>query len=165
MGWIRRLGLTYMHCVHAKSLQLCPTLCAQGTVACQAPPWDSSGKSAGVSCHFLLQGIFLTQGLNVHLLRLLHWQAGSLPLVPPGKPQIYRVMCQTDNWSEPTKQHRELYYSALCGDLDGKEIQRREHIYKHRADSTCCTTETLQSSYAPIQINLKMGAIKKRIIN
>jgi len=28
----------------------------------------------------LLQGIFLTQGLNPHLLYLLHWQAGSLPL-------------------------------------------------------------------------------------
>ena len=27
------------------------------------------GKNTGVSCHFLLQGIFLTQGLN---LRLLH---------------------------------------------------------------------------------------------
>ena len=28
------------------------------------PPWDSPGKSIGVGCHFLLQGIFLTQGLN-----------------------------------------------------------------------------------------------------
>ena len=30
-----------------------------------------------MGCHFLLQGIFLIQGLN---LRLLHWQMGSLPL-------------------------------------------------------------------------------------
>ena len=30
--------------------------------------------------HFLLQGIFLTQGSNSHLLHLLHWQADSLPL-------------------------------------------------------------------------------------
>ena len=42
--------------------------------------WDSPGKNTGVGCHFLLQGIFLTQGSNPHLLRLLHWQAGSLPL-------------------------------------------------------------------------------------
>ena len=34
----------------------------------------------------LLQGIFLTQGLNPHLLCLLHWQVSSLPLVPLGKP-------------------------------------------------------------------------------
>ena len=34
-----------------------------------------------------LQGIFPTQGWNPHLLRLLHWWAGSLPLAPPGQPQ------------------------------------------------------------------------------
>ena len=27
-------------------------------------PWDFPGKSTGVDCHFLLQGIFPTQGLN-----------------------------------------------------------------------------------------------------
>ena len=32
---------------------------------------------------FSPQGIFLAQGLNLCLLHLLHWQAGSLPLVPP----------------------------------------------------------------------------------
>ena len=31
-------------------------------------------------------GIFPAQGLNPHLLHLQHWQAGSLPLVLPGKP-------------------------------------------------------------------------------
>ena len=36
---------------------------------------------------FLLQGIFLTQGSNPPLLGLLHGQAGSLPLAPPGKPK------------------------------------------------------------------------------
>ena len=35
----------------------------------------------------LLQGIFLIQGLNPGLLCLLHWQVGSLPLAPPGKPR------------------------------------------------------------------------------
>ena len=34
----------------------------------------------GVGCHFLHQGIFLTQELNPCLLHLLHWQADSLPL-------------------------------------------------------------------------------------
>ena len=38
-----------------------------------------------MSCHAFLQGIFPTQGLNPHLLLLLHWQASSLPLAPPGK--------------------------------------------------------------------------------
>ena len=47
--------------------------------------WDSPGKNTGVGCHALLQGIFPTQGSNPCLLCLLHWQAGSLPLAPPGK--------------------------------------------------------------------------------
>ena len=39
-------------------------------------PWDFPDKSTGVDCPSLLQGIFLTQGSNLHLL---NWQAGSLP--------------------------------------------------------------------------------------
>ena len=42
-------------------------------------------RNTGMDCHFLLQGIFQTQGLNLCLLWLLHWQVDSLPLVPPGK--------------------------------------------------------------------------------
>ena len=33
---------------------------------------DSPGKNAGVGCHALLQGIFLTQRWNLHPLQLLH---------------------------------------------------------------------------------------------
>ena len=39
-----------------------------------------SSKNTGAGCHFLLQGIFSTQGLKLRLLHPLHWQAGSLPL-------------------------------------------------------------------------------------
>ena len=49
-------------------------------------PWNFPGKNTGVGCHFLLQGIFPTQGSNQYLLHLLHWQADSLPLAPIGKP-------------------------------------------------------------------------------
>ena len=47
-------------------------------------PWDSAGKNTAVGCQAFLQGNFLTQGLSSSLLHLLHWQAGSLPLAPPG---------------------------------------------------------------------------------
>ena len=50
------------------------------------------GKNTGVGCHVLLQGIFLTQGSNPGLLRLLQWQAGSLPLVLPGNPIIGTIV-------------------------------------------------------------------------
>ena len=66
-------------CVCAQS---CPTLCdhmdysppTRFLCACNFP-----GKNTGVGCHFLLQGIFPTQGSN---LSLLHQQAGSLTLHP-----------------------------------------------------------------------------------
>ena len=51
-------------------------------------PWDSPGKNTGVGCHVLLQGISPTQRLNPSLLHPLHWQAGSFPLSPLGKPKV-----------------------------------------------------------------------------
>ena len=49
-------------------------------------PWESPGKSNGVGCHSLLQGVFLTRGLKRLLWHLLHWQVGSLPLAWHGEP-------------------------------------------------------------------------------
>ena len=45
-------------------------------------PWNFPGKNTGVGCHFLLQGIFPTQGLNPGLL---HCRQTTLPSEPPGK--------------------------------------------------------------------------------
>ena len=73
-------------------VQPCPTLC--NPMDCSPPGssvrGDSPGMNTGVGFHFLLQGIFPTQGSNLGLLQLLHWhwQAGSLPLAPPGKPVL-----------------------------------------------------------------------------
>ena len=49
------------------------------TVAHQAP-LSMEFSRQGVGCHFLLQGIFSTQRLSLHLLYILHWQADSLQL-------------------------------------------------------------------------------------
>ena len=73
---------------------MCPVLSdSLGHHGLQPPrffcPWNSPGKNTEVSCHFLLQEIFLSQGSNPHLLHLLHWQADSLPLEPLGKPHKY----------------------------------------------------------------------------
>ena len=48
-------------------------------------PWNFPGKNTGVGCYVFFQRIYLTQGLN---LRLLLWQRDSLPLAPPGKPNL-----------------------------------------------------------------------------
>ena len=45
---------------------------------------DSVNKNARMGSHFLLKGIFLTQGLNPCLL---HWQADSLLLSHLGSPE------------------------------------------------------------------------------
>ena len=73
--------------VCAKSLQFCPALydpldCSSwgfsvlGTLQARILVWG---------CHTLLQGIFPTQGLNTLFICLLHWQMGTLPLVPSEK--------------------------------------------------------------------------------
>ena len=51
-------------------------------------PWDFPGKNTGVGCHFLLQGIFATQGSSWGIL---HWQVDSLPLSYQGNhpPQLF----------------------------------------------------------------------------
>ena len=54
----------WSHSVVSNSLRphgLQPTL--SDPIGCSLP-WDFQGKSTGVGCHFLLQGIFPTQGLN-----------------------------------------------------------------------------------------------------
>ena len=71
------------------------------------PLWDFPGNSIWVGCHNFLYGILLTQGSNPHLLCLLHWKAGSLPLVPPGKhlvflgrfiPRYFILFCCNGQW-------------------------------------------------------------------
>ena len=53
-------------CLVTKSyLPLCSPVDCSPRLLC---PWDFPGKNTGVSCHFLLQGIFPTQGLKPHLL-------------------------------------------------------------------------------------------------
>ena len=72
-------------------------------------PWEFLGKYNGVDCHFLLQGIFLTQGLNPCVLCLLHcrWilyhlsHWGSPPELPTiWKPRIsdLRTMLATQRF-------------------------------------------------------------------
>ena len=74
------------------------------TVADQAPlSMRFSRQEYWDGFHALFQRIFLTRGLNLHPLCLLHWQAASLPLPPPGYPKMY-----SDHWIKKWK-HRKPY--------------------------------------------------------
>ena len=93
-------------------------------------PWDFPGKNTGVGCHALLQGIFLTQGLNPHLLCILNWQVGSLPLarllglgtslslstwVPHPSNSLHHI------WTEFCRFHKNRNELGSPGGSDGKE--------------------------------------------
>ena len=82
--------------------QLCLTL--REPVDCSLPGSSvheifQARTRAGACCHFLLQGLFSIQGLNLHLMHLLNWQANPLSLVPPGK-FIMVKMKSTDSRNE-----------------------------------------------------------------
>ena len=74
-------------------------------------PWDSPGKNTAVGCPAFVQGIFPTQGSNPHALCLWHWQVGSLPLAPPGKPlfQWKKKILHPTNTCTCTHIHISLY--------------------------------------------------------
>ena len=72
--------------VRAKWLQQCLTVC--DLMNC-SPPGSSVHEISQASILEWIaisssRGIFPTQGSNLSLLRLLHWQVDSLPLMPSG---------------------------------------------------------------------------------
>ena len=91
-------------------VQSCLTLCDTRDFS---PPGssvhgDSPGKNTGVGCHFLLQGIFLSQGSNLGLLHyrqiLYHLSHQGSPytlLVVVSLPSHVRLFCNLMNCSLP----------------------------------------------------------------
>ena len=100
-------------------LRSCPTLC--DPMDC-SPPGSSvqefSRQEYSVGCHALLQGIFLTQGSNLHLLWLLNcrqiffftteslWKPKTN--IWPSKPTTGHVPQESHNWK------RHMYRSDYC---------------------------------------------------
>ena len=63
-------------------------LCVPVRLLCS---WDSPSKNTGLGCHFLLQGIFLTQGPNPHLLHC-RW------ILYQGSPYIPLTQSNSQQW-------------------------------------------------------------------
>ena len=75
-------------------------------------PWDSPGNNTELDCRFLLQGVFLTQGSNPHLLSAA-LQVDYLPTEPSGKPRVDYGKFQNEeigSWCLL------LHFSVLCSD-------------------------------------------------
>ena len=62
-------------------------------------PWDFPGKNTGAGYHFPFQQIFPTWD-QTHFSHLLHWLAGSLPLVPTWEVPVSldKLILQFDLW-------------------------------------------------------------------
>ena len=83
--------------------------------------------NTGVSCHFLLQGIFPTQGWNLHLLYSLHWQADSLPLCHLGDHRckltqiinfaVTSIMCLRGMGNHESCATRQMFKRSYCIDI------------------------------------------------
>ena len=100
------LLLLFRHSVLSDSCDLMD--CSSPRLLC---PWDFPGNNTGVGCHFLLLGIFLTQGSN---LCLLLWQVeDSLLLSHLGSPPLhilfpnylqYSISLSLTGWPLPISQ-------------------------------------------------------------
>ena len=100
------LLLLFRHSVLSDSCDLMD--CSSPRLLC---PWDFPGNNTGVGCHFLLLGIFLTQGSN---LCLLLWQVeDSLLLSHLGSPPLhilfpnylqYSISLSLTGWPLPVSQ-------------------------------------------------------------
>ena len=84
--------------MHARS---CPTLCHPYglQLARLLCPWDFPGRNTGAGCHYLLQWIFPTQGLNLGLLCLLHCRQILYRLSHQRSPKDWRV-CESGIFPE-----------------------------------------------------------------
>ena len=125
------------------------------TVARQAPLSMEFSRQEILEwgCHFLLQGIFPTQGSNLNSQHLLQWQADSSPLSQLGSPRMY--VCVT---SPPY-----MYIYDFPTDLSSKqsacntaisELQVRSLGLEHPLEEQIAT----QSSILAWRIPMDRGA-------
>ena len=113
-------------------------------------PLDFPGMNTGVGCHFFLQGIFLTQGSNPHLL---HWQTDSLPWSHQGSPlkrnckhhqvQFNFSLFQTQRWRSKNRN----VFLVKCG-------------HKPSSLHSCPATFLLRASQLPVGRAREMLKIK-----
>ena len=90
--------------------------------------WNCPVKNSEVGYPYLLQGIFPSQGSNLHLLQLLHWQADSLPLTHLGS-SVNTQCC---------------YYHCCCV---GETSQSSDFVYVSAFDSFSFLKKIMQYIY------------------
>ena len=112
-------------------------------------PWDFPGKDTGVGCHFLLQGLFPTQGSNPGLL---HCRQILYRLSYKGSPWKWK-WSRSVQWTVPYQASlsmgfsRQGYWSGLPfsspGDLPSPGIEPQVSCTAGRFFTDCATREAL----------------------
>ena len=85
---------------------------------------DSPGKNTRVGCHFLLQGIFPTQGLN---LGFLHCRQILYHLSYRGSPKLGTSRGHQHSSLELFTMHDAVLYYLISDNLYGNNMQVRRH--------------------------------------
>ena len=119
--------------------QPCLTLCDPMDHRPPRPlcPWDFPGKITGVGCHFLLQRFFPTQGLNPHLLHLLHCQVDSLPLNHQGRPMIVYLFSISHTQRETVTKAGQDHWFHIIQHIN---IEKRS-LFKVQLELRCSHTQ------------------------
>ena len=141
-SWMESAFELYSQRIHGTQSR--PTVCSP--VDCSPSgsfcPWSFPGRNTGVGCHLLLQGMFLPQGSNLHLLHLRQWQVNSLPLSHLGTDSLgiekYCVIGavysdEHKQWfCEGNKliQTALLYFTQISSPQDIKETDRGQSTWK-----------------------------------
>ena len=88
--------------------QLCPTLCDPVNCSPLGSSFNGTFQASILEpcCHFLLQGIFPTQGWTLCLLCLLNWKVDSLPLHHPERTlKTWQKVNSNRKWVENINRH------------------------------------------------------------
>ena len=167
--WLRRLN--FLSALGVNVVNTCVWACAvtshslrpQGLQPLGSSVYGGSpGKNTGVGCHSLLQGIIPIQRSNPHLLHLLRWQAGSLPLAPRFKGCVYqgycmsafsRVLCESGKWK---KQRVPLNLGNLGRLIRG--LFPRQRQFREKAMESHNPAKSEEGSYYPCTLKTRGGS-------
>ena len=148
--------------------QSCPTLCdpVDCSLRGSRSPWDSPGKNTGVGCHFLLQGIFPTQGSNPglphcrqtlyrlsHQIELIFFE--QLFLFPEERKNYYLQQARRTPWIFP----KAVSQAVLVPSKTGQRVQRiptRPSSPTHRASppsSVSCLPHPIGGTFVTSERN------------
>ena len=105
-GYLMHVGSGMSDSLRPYKLQTTRLLC----------PWDFAGKNTGEGCHFLFQGIFLTQGSNPGLL---HCRQILYQLSHKGSLSPHRIFYRCGNTKVSTEiniseQVSSYYFFSIC---------------------------------------------------